>query len=178
MLEGVAPPDPFVVTTKAGARFTGPAARIDIRRVSEAERPDVEVAFSASGGSGRTWTAQSIAPSAFLDTLTLEARVTDGPLKTGDASVQASGGGGEAATAPAGWLRLSVARGRLSGEAGGMSDELAATFDGSFVVTCAVPATSLETSAPSSGGNGAPTLIVDEKFESSLCKPYAALGGR
>jgi hypothetical protein len=177
--EGVAPPDPFTVTTKIGARLTGPAARIDIRRVSEAHPPDVEITFSASGGSGRNWAAQLLAPPAFLDTLTLEAPVREGPLSTGEAAVQTSAAGAEVTAARAGRLRLAIAGGRLSGEASGMSDELSASFQGSFVVTCAAPAASLEVSAPSSGARSTPpTLVVDEKFESPLCKPYATLAGR
>ena len=178
--EGVAPPDPFVVTTMAGARFTGPAARIDIRRVSEAATPDVEVTFSASGNSGGTWAAQSMVPADFLETLTLVAPVVDGPLELGKAVVQGSQAGGETSSARSGVLRLSIRAGRLTGDTSGMDDRLAATFNGSFVVTCAVPAASIGVTAPTAGaGRGAgTTLIVDEKFESPLCKPYAALAGR
>ena len=60
-----------------------------------------------------------------------------------------------------------------------MTDDQSATFAGEFVVTCAVPGASIRASAPTPGGAGAhPTLVVDEKFESALCKPYAGLAGR
>ena len=46
-IERSAPPDQFVVTTKAGTRLTGPAARIDIRHVGPAGT-DVECSFGVA----------------------------------------------------------------------------------------------------------------------------------
>jgi len=172
-----APPNQFVVTN-AGTQLTGAAARIDIRHVDAAKAPDVEVTFSASGGSGRTWSALVAAPPDFLQTLGLTARVVDGPLGPGTASVQARRDDAEGAAAPAGLLSLRLYAGRLMGEAGRMDDELAATFEGPFVVTCAVPGALMAGDAPaSSAATTRPPLTVDEAFESALCRPYATLGG-
>ena len=176
--ELAAPPNQFVVTTGTGAQLTGPAARIDIRHVDAAKPPDVEIAFSASGNSGRTWSVLSAAPADFLQTLALTARVVDDRVGVGTASVQVSLEGKEATAAPGGLLSLRVYAGRLTGEASRMDNEFAARFEGPFVVTCAVPA-SLAGEAPASSTAGTPpTLTVDERFESGLCRPYATLGER
>jgi hypothetical protein len=59
-----------------------------------------------------------------------------------------------------------------------MDDALAAKFEGPFVVTCAVPASSMAGAAPMpSTGGGRASLVVDDKFETALCRPYATLGG-
>ena len=176
--ERAAPPDQFVVTTNAGMRLTGPAARIDIRHVDPAKAPAVEVFFSASGSSGQTWSVQSVAFPDFLATLSLTARVVDGLLEPGKASVQARLATADATAATSGLLSLRLYAGRLVGETSRMSDEFAAKFDGPFVVTCAVPASSTAVGAPASiAYDTPPTLIVDETFESALCQPYAAMGG-
>jgi hypothetical protein len=176
--ELAAPPNQFVVTTGAGTQLTGPAARIDIRHVDAAQPPDVEIAFSASGNSGRTWSVLSAAPADFLQTRALTARVVDGRVGVGTASVQVSLDGQENA-APAGLLSVRLYAGRLMGEASRMDADLAARFEGPFVVTCAVPASVAVGDAPaSSAASTAPTLTVDERFESELCRPYATLGGR
>ena len=173
-----APPNQFVVTTKAGAPLTGPAARIDIRYVDAAQPPAVEVSFSASGGSGRSWSVLSAAPPDFLKTLALTARVVDGRIVPGTASVQAGIGNAEGVAASAGLLSLRLHAGRLMGETSRMDDEFAATFEGPFFVTCAVPAALLTGEAPAaSAADTQPTLTVDERFESALCRPYATLGG-
>ena len=56
--------------------------------IGPAGTPDVEVFFSASGGSGQTWSVQSVASLDFLETHNLTARVVDGLLGPGKASVQ------------------------------------------------------------------------------------------
>jgi hypothetical protein len=176
--EQAAPADQFVVTTNAGARLSGPPARIEIRHVDEAKAPDVEVVFSASVGSGYTWSVHSVALPVFLETLSLAARVVDSPLEPGTASVQVALPNAEATAAPSGLLSFRLHAGRLVGEAGRMRDEFAARFDGPFVVTCAVPAAAMASGAPESIAKiTRPTLILDETFESALCRPYAALGG-
>jgi len=177
--ERAAPPDQFVVTTKAGMRLTGPAARIDVRHVVPAGTPEVEVFFSASGGSGQTWSVQSVASPDFLETHSLTARVVDGLLGPGKASVQMRPATADTTAATGGMLSLRLSAGRLVGDTSRMSDELAAAFDGPFVVTCAVPASPAGGEAPAPAPiaqETRPTLIVDEKFESALCQPYAALG--
>ena len=177
--ELAAPPNQFVVTTGTGTQLSGPAARIDIRHVDAAQPPDVEIAFSASGNSGRTWSVLSAAPADFLQTHALTARVVDGRVGVGTASVQVSLEGKEASATPGGLLSLRLYAGRLMGEASRMDAEFAARFEGPFVVTCAVPAPLIAGDAPaSSGGSTPPTLTVDEQFESALCRPYAKLGGR
>ena len=177
--ELAAPPNQFVVTTGNGTQLTGPAARIDIRHVNPAQPPDVEIAFSASGTSGRTWSMLSAAPADFLQTLALTARVVDGRLGVGTATVQVSPSGNEATAAPGGLVSLRLYAGRLTGEASRMDDQFAARFEGPFVVTCAVPASLAAGDAPASNADSArPTLTVDERFESELCRPYANLSGR
>ena len=180
-VERPAPPNQFVVTTGAGARLTGPAARIDIRHVDTAKPPDVEVTISASGGSGHSWSMVSAAAADFLKTLSLTARVVDGRLEPGTASVQARRDSTDSAAgtaADAGLLSLRLYSGRLMGEASRMDAELAATFDGPFVVTCAVPASVMAGNAPvPTAGDVPPSLTVDQGFESELCRPYATLGG-
>jgi hypothetical protein len=175
--ELAAPADQFVVMTRAGTQLTGPAARIDIRHVDAAKPPDVEIAFSASGASGRTWSALATAPTGFLETLALTARVVDGRVGPGTATVQVRLDEREGTAAPAGLLSLGLYAGRLTGEASRMDDELAARFEGPFVVTCAVPAGPTGEAPASSAANAQPTLTVDEAFESALCRPYATLGG-
>ena len=176
--ELAAPPNQFVVTTRTGAQLTGPAARIDIRHVAAAQPPDVEVAFSASGNSGRTWSVLSAAPADFLDTLALTARVVDGQVGAGTASVQVRVDDKESTAAPGGLLSLRLYGGRLMGETSRMDDEFAARFEGPFVVTCAVPASALPGEAPSASAAGTqPTLTVDDAFQSDLCRRYATLGG-
>jgi hypothetical protein len=177
--ELAAPPNQFVVTTGTGTQLSGPAARIDIRHVDAAKPPDVEIAFSASGNSGRTWSVLSAAPADFLQTLALTARVVDGRVDVGTASVQLGLEGKEGNAAPGGLLSLQLYAGRLMGEASRMDAEFAARFEGPFVVTCAVPASLIGGDAPaSSAASTPPTLTVDERFESGLCRPYATLGGR
>jgi len=176
--ELAAPPNQFVVTTKAGTQLTGPAARIDIRHVDAAKAPDVEVTFSASGSPDRNWSVLSAAPPEFLKTLSLTARVVDAGLAPGTASVQVRLDDAEGTAAPAGLLSLRLYAGRLMGEASRMDDVFAATFEGPFVVTCAVPAALMAGGAPASSADDTrPTLTVDEAFESALCRPYATLGG-
>lgn len=177
--EQAAPPDRFVVTTKAGIRLTGAAARIEIKHLDAAKAPEVEVVLSTSDSSGRIWAVQSTPPLDFLEALTLSARVVDRPLKLGNASVQVSLPGADASFSPSGLIKLRVQAGRLMGEASGMNDKFSAKFEGPFVVTCSVPAASMAAVAPSpTSGTALPTLVVDEKFESALCKRYAALAGR
>jgi hypothetical protein len=177
--ELAAPPNQFVVTMGSGSQLTGPAARIDIRHVDAAQPPDVEIAFSASGNSGRTWSVLSAAPAGFLQSLALTARVVDGPIGVGTATVQVTLDGKEANAAPGGLLSVRLYAGRLMGEASRMDNEFAARFEGPFVVTCAVPVSLAAGDAPaSSAASASPTLTVDEHFESALCRPYAMLAGR
>ena len=167
------------MTTSAGTQLTGTAARIDIRHVDANRPPDVEISFSADGGSGRTWSALTEAPPEFLKTLSFTARVADDRVVPGTATVQTGGDNTEVTAAPAGLLSLRLYDGRLTGEASRMDDEHAATFDGPFIVTCAVPgaAVAAEVAPPTpSAGEAPPTLRVDEAFESDLCRPYATLG--
>jgi hypothetical protein len=171
--ERPAPPDQFVVTTQAGTQLSGPAARIDIRYVDAAQAPDVEISFSASAGTGRTWSVVAAALPEFLDARSLTARVVDSRITAGTATVQASVAGQDATAAPGGLLSLRVYGGRLMGETSRMGDELAARFEGPFVVTCAVPA-ALMSDAPQAADPGStqPTLIVDEAFESEPCRRH------
>jgi hypothetical protein len=172
-----AAPNQFLVTTKAGAQLTGAAARIDVRHVDAAKAPDVEVTFSASGASG-TWSVVLAALPDFLTTLRLTARVGDGQIVPGTATVQVRRGDAEGVAAPAGLLSLHLHAGRLMGEASRMDNEFAATFEGPFIVTCAVPAALIGAGGPASDtANTSPTLTVDEDFESPPCRPYATLGG-
>jgi hypothetical protein len=176
-LERPAPPNAFLVTTNAGTQLTGTPARIDIRHVDATSAPDVEIMFSASGGSGDTWSVLAAAPAGFLETQRLTARVVDGRIVPGTASVQMRRDLEDTA-AREGLLSLHLYAGRLSGEASRMGDALAARFEGPFVVTCAVPAALMPGGTPApSADSSRPTLIVDEAFESAPCRPYATLGG-
>jgi hypothetical protein len=176
--EEPAPPERFVVTTNAGVRHTGAAARVEIKYPDAAKAPEVEVILWATNSLGQTWAVQLMAPSDFLNTLTLSAQVVDRPLQPGNASVQVSLPGADASFTPSGLLRLRLQAGRLVGEASGMTDEFSAEFEGPFVVTCAVPAASMAVGAPApTSENALPTLVVDEMFESTLCKRYKALAG-
>ena len=172
-----APPNTFLVTTNAGTQLTGAPARIDIRHVDANRGPDVEIMFSASGSSGQTWSVLAAAPAGFLETNNLTARVVDGRITPGTATVQMRSGVEDAA-APEGLLSLRLYAGRITGETSRMGEALAARFEGPFVVTCAVPAASMPAGAPAPSANDAPqTLTVDDTFESQLCRPYATLGG-
>jgi hypothetical protein len=176
--ERPAPPDSFLVTTNAGTQLTGPAARIDIRHVDATQPPAVEISFSAAGGSGGSWSALIAAPPGFLQTFNLTARVVDGQVVPGTATVQATIAGGDSTAVTAGVLSLQLRAGRLTGEARRIDNERMATFEGPFVVTCAVPAALFTQGAPApSTEQLPPTLVVDENFESAPCAPYATLGG-
>jgi hypothetical protein len=173
-----APPDRFVVTTRAGIRLTGPAARIEVRNHNRTAEPEVELFFSASGGAQVVWTAYVAAPPEFLETLDLTVPVVDRPLKAGKASVSATLDGAEV-FAPRGMLQLHVQGARLVGQASGMPERLLADFGGPFVVTCAVPTAAMTTGSPAPPVNeGLPMLVVDETFGSALCQKHAALAGR
>jgi hypothetical protein len=178
--ERPAPPNSFLVTTNAGTQLSGTAARIDIRYADAGQPPDVEISISAAGDSGRTWSALTAAPAEFLKTPSLTARVVDGRVVPGTATVQSGRDNTEITSAPAGLLSLRLYNGRLTGDASRMDDEHAARFDGPFVVTCAVPAaaTAGGVAPPTpSAGEARPALQVDEGFQSALCRPYATLGG-
>jgi hypothetical protein len=177
--EQAAPPDRFVVTTNAGMRLIGAAAKVEIKYLDAAKAPAVEVVLSASDRLGRTWALLSTASSDFLETLTLSASVIARPLQSGNVSVQVNFLGADASFAPSGLLHLRLQAGRLVGETSGMSDDFAAKFEGPFVVTCAVPADFMGAGAPTpTSENVLPLLIVDEKFESALCRRYIALAGQ
>ncbi|HSI60814.1 MAG TPA: hypothetical protein VLA16_24870, partial [Ideonella sp.] len=173
-------PDPFTVKVGAGQRFTGAAARIDIKYPDAAGAPQVELAFSATDRSGRTWTARAVAPPAFARTRQLTARITDRPLRPGDASVQRrTAVADDAVFARTGSLQLSLQSGRLAGEARGAGPMFPAKFEGPVVVSCAVPASAMAASLPAPVSADAPVaLVVDEAFESALCQPYAAWASR
>jgi len=172
-----APPNTFLVTTGAGRQLTGTPARIDIRYVDATKAPDVEIMFSASGEGDPTWSVLAAAPADFLDTPRLTARVVDGRIVPGTASVQMRVDLDDTA-AQSGLLSLRLYAGRLEGEASRMDEALAARFEGPFVVTCAVPPALMPggTSAPSANTSQS-TLVVDEAFESAPCRPYATFGG-
>ncbi len=173
-----APPNQFAVTTQAGTQLSGAAARIDIRYADAVQAPDVEISFSASGGAGRTWSVVTAAAPEFLDTMNLTARVVDGRVTPGTATVQAGIGSAETAAAQAGLLSLRVYDGRVMGETSRMGEELAATFEGPFVVTCAVPAAVKSNDVPAPAPRSTqPALIVDEAFESAPCRRHANFGG-
>jgi hypothetical protein len=172
--EDVAPPDQFMVTTAAGV-LSGPPARIDIRHVDPSKPPDVEVSLSASGSSGHRWSLLLMPEPDFPQTQRITARVVDGPLREGQASVQVGGAGADVSTAPSGLVSLSLYAGRLSGEASRVPDGFAANFEGPFVVSCSIPASSgAAAPAPVAGSPSGP-LVLDERFESPLCRRFAGL---
>ncbi|MSQ47070.1 MAG: hypothetical protein EXR78_01585 [Deltaproteobacteria bacterium] len=169
---------PFVVTTSVGPQLRGTAARVEIKYLDVAQAPQVEIVFSAADAADRLWAAQALPPADFLKTPTLSAQVVDRPLTLGTASVQVSQAGGDAVFSPGGLLTLQLRDGRLVGETREMGDEFSARFEGPFVVTCAVPATTLTGDAPTpTSDNTLPILVVDERFESPLCQPFATLAG-
>lgn len=170
--ERPAPPGPLTVSTTAGARFTGPPARIDIRHATPGA-PTVELVMSAADDRGRTWALQAALPAESLTSLTLRAQLVQRPLQPGDATVQLTAAPAsaapptEAVTASAGQLQARLQHGRIEGSVTGATPELSATFAGPFAVTCAVPSES-----------GSTTLVVDERLASPTCKPYADLTRR
>lgn len=166
--ERPAPAGELVLTSAAGARFTGPAARIDIRHPEDG-KPTVELVMSAVDGAGRTWALQAALPVEALDSLAIRAQLVQRSLQPGEATVQLSAPGASALAAGAGQLQARLNRGQLQGDVTGAGEEISATFAGPFAVTCAVPV---------AGGGGAPMLVVDEKFESPACKPFADLTQR
>jgi hypothetical protein len=171
--ERPAPSGQLVLATEAGAQFTGPAARIDIR-IDQAGHPTAELVLSVADGTGRTWALQAALSMESLDSLNLRAQLVQRPLQAGDATVQLVAPGTEAAVAAAGLLQAQLRSGVIEGAVSGASAEFAASFTGPFAVTCAVPIAG----APVPTSGGAVALAVDEKFESAGCKPYASLGQR
>jgi len=172
--ERPAPPDRFELQVRGGARHTGPVARIDIRHGPTGAPPAVEISFTASDGQGHTWSAVVAPPPAFLHSLALQAGVTDRPLQPGGASVQRALPGGAVQMAAAGTLQLALRQGRLVGEArlGALGD---LQFGGPYAVSCTAPG--LQDDAAAGATDAAPgAQRVDERFESALCRPYAALG--
>jgi hypothetical protein len=177
--EEPAAPERFEVRLANSAPpLRGAAARVDIRHDGGTAAPIVEVTFSASDHA-RTWAAHVLAPQRFLQTLKLVAQVSDRPLVPGRASVQTGAPGADASMARGGSLQLSLRHGRLEGsyvpaaERGGAAP---VRFAGPYVVSCSVPASALATNAAAAGA-AMGAHIVDENFTSTLCKPYAALGG-
>jgi hypothetical protein len=174
--EDTAPPDQFMVTTAAGV-LSGPPARIDIRHVDPSKPPDGESAFAASGSPGHRWSVLLMAPPDFLQTQRITAPVVDGPLREGQASVQVGEAGADVSAAASGLVSFSLYGGRLAGEARRLPDEFAASFEGPFVVSCAIPA-SAGTAAPAPvSGSPSAALVLDERFESPLCRRFAGLRG-
>jgi hypothetical protein len=173
--ERPAPPDRFVVTTEAGLRLTGGAARIEIKYRDAVNEPEVEIFFSASSDSEDAWEAYAAAPAEFLETLELRAPVVDRPLQSGEASVSVNLKGASLFGA-SGLLALRVQAGLLMGEASGMSAQLSATLEGPFALTCAVPAAAMTAGAAAPASENRPQiLVVDEQFESALCARYRPL---
>ena len=164
--ERPAPPGQLTVTGAAGGRFTGPAARVDIRHAG-AGAPAVELVMSATDGTGRTWALQAALPAEALESLVLHARLVQRPLQVGDATVQLAAPGAEPVAAAAGLLQARLRDGQIEGAVTGAAAELDARFRGPFVVTCAAPA-----------AGGGSTLVVDEKLESPACRRHAGLGRR
>jgi hypothetical protein len=176
--EQPAPPDTFVVTTRAGERLLGAAARIDIKHQRRGEAPEIEITVSASSELGSTWAVQAAALPDFLRSRVLSADVVDRPLDGGTASVQVAKARADAAFSPAGRLQLRIDGGRLIGEVSGAANDFAASFAGPVVVTCAVPSEAMASGAPApTSANTATVLVVDTMFESALCRPYADLAG-
>jgi hypothetical protein len=171
--ERPAPSGPLALTTEAGTRFTGPAARIDLR-IDQAGQSTAELILSVADAAGRTWALQAALPMESLDSLDLRAQLVRRPLRAGDATVQLAAPGAEAVVAAAGRLQARLQRGMIEGDIKGASTELAASFTGPFVVTCAAPIAG----APVPVAGGAVPLAIDEMFESAGCKPYASLGQR
>lgn len=171
-------PERFEVSLVNSVPLRGAAARVDIRHKGGTALPIVEVTFSASDNE-RTWAAHVLAPPLFLQTLKLAVQVSDRPLVPGRASVQTGAPGADVSLARDGLLQLSLRHGRLEGSYVPTADRggaAAVRFAGPYVVSCSVPASALATNAAAAGGaTGAG--IVDENFTSTLCKPYAALGG-
>jgi len=171
--ERPAPAGQLTLTTEAGTRFSGPPARIDIR-FDHGGLARVELAMTVADAEGRTWALQAALPAAALDSLTLQAQLVQRPLQAGDANVQVSSHSGDVAAAEDGQLRARLQGGKIQGDVLGTTANLAASFAGAFAVTCALPIAG----APAPTEGGAPVLVVDEKFESSACKPYADLARR
>lgn len=171
--ERPAPAGQVAVTTEAGTQFTGSPARIDIR-VDHNGSASIELAIAGADSDNRTWSLQAALPSAALDSLVIEAQLVKGPLKAGDATVQLSSSGGDPVLASGGQLRARLQGGKIQGDVLGTTSNLAASFAGALAVTCAAPAAG----APTPPNGGAPVLVVDEKFETAACKPYAELARR
>lgn len=185
-------PDPVVIATNSGKRFTGDSSSIEIWHLDSVTAPNIEVSFVGLDSLGQSWVALAIASSDFLDTLILSAEVIDGSLNPGNAMVQLSLPGADNdfsseadngfSNAPSGLLTLRLEAGRLVGEASEMDDEFAAKFDGPFYVTCIVPWKEGDPVpgngiAPPIPDDGGVALVIDPKFETELCKPYKTLGG-
>jgi hypothetical protein len=171
--ERPAPAGQLAVTTEAGTRFSGPPARIDIRFDNEGT-PSVELAMTVADADNRTWALQASLQATALDSQILQAQLVNRPLQAGDATVQLSSQGSEPVTAAGGQLRARLQAGTIQGDVLGTTASLAASFAGPFVVTCAAPIAG----APAPTAGNAPALVVDEKFESQACKPYAGLARR
>lgn len=174
--EAPASPDRLVVVLHGGARWTGAPARLDVRLPDAGGPPRIELAFAAADTEGRQWAVIAEAGPGFDPAREVELQVTDRPLAAGRASVQRQASAGPAERARSGLLRLRLQQGRIRGEAIGVGDRLAARFEGPLAVSCAVPASALAAAptAPQSSDMPAP-LVVDEKFASAACRPYAAL---
>jgi hypothetical protein len=159
----------LAVTTEAGARFTGPAARIDIR-IDAAGTATAQLMMTGTDSGGRTWTLVSAVPMAKLELRHVHARVVVHPLQPGDATAQLATREGAVTLASAGQLDARLQDGKIVGELIGASPDIAASFAGAFAVTCATVAADGPVPA-----NGERALIVDDKFASEDCRPYAGL---
>lgn len=169
-----APPDRFVLQVEGGARLTGPPARIDIRHAVVGAAPAVEISFAAGDEQGTTWSVLVVAQSGFLRDSALQAQLSDRPLEPGRASLQRIQSAGGVQMADAGALQLSLRQGRLSGQATARGLGRL-KFEGPYAVSCTLPASATAVAPPASA-DALMAQVVDEGFESVLCKPYAALG--
>lgn len=176
--ERPAPPDRFVVETAEGRRLSGAPARIDIRHLDALQAPQIEVTVSAGDDEGQVWGFRAWAPSSFPGMPGFTAHIVRGPLGPGQAGVEHGRAAADTRSATGGTLQLALREGRLTGRA--HANGASARFEGPYAVSCAVPA-----SAPAAAASAAtptpeaplPVLVVDERFESPLCKPYAQLAG-
>jgi len=166
-----ASPGPLSVNLKDGTELKGSPASITVR-FAEIDSPAVEISIVAEGVSTK-WGALILSGKDFLSSGTIDAHITAGEVRDGEAAVQRSKlNGDDVVFASQGTLTLAVENGVLEGSADGISSQFSGNFQGPVDIACYVPSDAIESDveAPSVMGGSAPVLVLDVTLKSPQCR--------
>lgn len=158
----------FSGTTEDAVHFEGGPMQIEIY-FSPGER--VTVGFTARSIDGSdTWSGTVVTSSAELLAGRVSATISEkGVMNPGSAFAKRSD-----AIATTGTVSLSLKDRRIAGELK-VDKNVGGTFSAKYLVMCRVPPAALGQPENGTGDPGSTQLVLDEKFASAQCKPFAAL---